>query len=191
MWPWGYVQRVGEWTLGTDHLGLQPGSATPTWALSSIKWTNGCRKTGVSGAHPAYDAVLTYELWKFISTEHRIWNHHGKSTSRPGGTCGPLQVLTRDWDCQAVLLLRPLHCCERLSKSLPIKQESPQTERAERSTWGHFLPFCIPHSPSPGLSSAGLEEPRKRNCVGHSLTQHQRPLGLSFLWRPHFHLLPQ
>lgn len=84
----------------------------------------------------------------------------GKSTSRPGGACGPPQVLTRNGNCQAVLFLRPCPAASRCPNSLPIKRESPQTEPE-----GHTGPLSCPSAST-----------RKRNCGGTSLIR--RPLGL-------------
>ena len=96
---------------------------------------------------------------------------------------GPIRA-DQGVDHQAVPLLRPLHGCEHLPKPLPLKPESPQTERAGRSSWEYFHTLLHPLRLSPGLSSTGLEEPWKGKHAGTSLVQHQCPLDLSFLCQP-------
>ena len=163
-WLEGYVQRVGLWTLGVECPGLHPDSAGPTWVLPSIKWPRGCRGQGLLG--PILQApVLTCGLWKFPSREHRLSNHHEKSTSRTGGIRGPY----KDWPglgCQAVPLLRPLHGCEHLPKPLPLKPESPQTERAGRSSWGYFTPSCILSACLQASAALGWRNPGRGSTLG-------------------------
>lgn len=98
------------------------------------------------------------------------------------GHVGPTRA-DQGLDRQAVPLLRPLHGCEHLPKPLPLKPESPQTERAGRSSWEYFHTLLHPLCLSPGLSSTGLEEPWKGKHAGSSLVQQQHPLDLSFLCR--------
>lgn len=158
--PGGCAWRGRLCIWGADRLGLPPGPAT--YNLNSLVHRMG-RRTGARGwwnvPCGAAGAMVTCGLWESLAGD-TLAPHRGKSTSRPGGACGPPQVLTRNGNCQAVLLLRPCPAASRCPNSLPIKRESPQTEPE-----GHTGPLSCPSAST-----------RKRNCGGTSLIR--RPLGL-------------